>query len=145
MIVLSNWSDGHNHLYLYSFDKDHPGSATAKLEKQLTSGDFEVRAVYNVDFQDKHVDFASNEGNPLEQQLWWVSFDGERKQLSTGAGFHSGDFAPAGGAYVERQSARLDPPTLRLCQAAGKCNVFWTANSLAAYQLRAPRQLDSRR
>ena len=142
MIVLSNWTDGHNHLYLYSFDKDHPSSATAKLEKQLTSGDFEVRAVYNVDFEGKHVEFASNEGNPLEQQLWRVDFDGERKQLSAGPGFHTGDFAPAGGAYVDRQSARLDPPTLRLCQAAGKCNVFWQTRALEAYHLRASEQLE---
>ena len=42
-IVLTNWTDGHNHLYLYCYDKDHPGAATAKLERQLTSGDFEVR------------------------------------------------------------------------------------------------------
>ena len=70
MIVLTNWNDGHNHLYLYTFDKDHPGTATARLERQLTSGDFEVHEVYNVDFDDKRIDFASNEGNPLEQQLW---------------------------------------------------------------------------
>jgi dipeptidyl-peptidase-4 len=140
-IVLSNWNDGHNHLYLYSFDKEHLGSTTAKLEKQLTSGDFEVRAVYHVDFEGKYVDFASNEGDPLEQQLWRVSFDGDRKQLSTGAGFHSGDFAPAGGAFVDRQSARLNPPTLRLCLAADKCNVFWQTRALEALHLRAPEQL----
>jgi dipeptidyl-peptidase-4 len=141
-IVLTNWSDGHNHLYLYSFDKDHPGSATAKVEKQLTSGDFEVRAVYNVDFSDNHVDFASNEGNPLEQQLWRVNFSGEHKQLSAGVGFHTGNFAPAGGAFIDRQSARLEPPTLRLCEAADKCNVFWQTRALEAFHLRAPEQLE---
>ncbi len=80
-IVLTNWSDGHNHLYLYSFDKDHPGSATAKLERQLTSGDFEVGGVYSVDFHGKLIDYASNEGNPLEQQLWQVGFDGAAKAV----------------------------------------------------------------
>jgi dipeptidyl-peptidase-4 len=142
MIVLSNWTDGHNQLYLYSFDKEHPGSATAKLERKLTSGDFEVGEVYNVDFKDKQIDFASNEGNPLEQQLWGVGFNGERKQLSAGAGFHAGNFAPAGDAFVDRQSTRLDPPTLRLCQDAGKCNVFWQTRAMEAYHLRAPEQLE---
>jgi dipeptidyl-peptidase-4 len=141
-ILLSNWTDGHNHLYLYSFDKDRPGSATAKLEKQLTTGDFEVRAVYNVDFSDNRVDFASNEGNPLEQQLWRVSFGGERKQLSAGAGTHTGNFAPAGGAFIDRQSARLEPPTLRLCLSAEKCNVFWQTRALEAFHLRAPAQFE---
>jgi dipeptidyl-peptidase-4 len=141
-IVLSNWNDGHNHLYLYTFDKDHPGADKARQERQLTSGDFEVGEVYNVDFQAKHIEYASNEGNPLEQQLWRVGFDGQRKQLSTGAGFHTGNFAPAGGAYVDRQSSLLDPPTLRLCQTAGKCNVFWQTRAVESYHLRAPEQLE---
>ena len=142
MMVLCNWTDGHNHLYLYSFDKDHPGNATAKLEKQLTSGDFEVGEVYNVDFKNKRIQFASNEGNPLEQQLWVEGFDGQRKQLSSGAGFHTGDFAPTGAAFVDRQSARLDPPTLRLCPDADKCNVFWQTRALEPYHLRVPEQLE---
>ena len=141
-IVLSNWNDGHNHLYLYAFDKDHPGSATAKQERQLTSGDFEVGEVYGVDFRGKHIEFASNEGNPLDQQLWRVAFDGQRKQLSAGAGSHTGIFAPGGGGYVDSQSSRLEPPTLRLCQAAGKCNVFWQTRAVESYHLRAPEQLE---
>jgi len=37
-IVLTQWTDGHNHLYLYSYDQADPGAATAKLERQLTKG-----------------------------------------------------------------------------------------------------------
>ncbi len=77
-IVLTSWSDGHTHLYLYSYDKNKPLAADAKLVKQLTSGDFEVGKVYNVDPAHKVVDYASNEGNPLEQQVWQVDFDGDR-------------------------------------------------------------------
>lgn len=141
-IVLTNWSDGHNHLYLYSYDQHKPAAEAAKLEKQLTSGDFEVSGVYRVDFANKFVDYASNEGNLLEQQLWQVSFDGKRRQLSAGAGFHEGNFAPAGSGYVDTQSDRLDPPTLRLCASPGKCNVFWQTRALEAYGLRAPEQLE---
>jgi dipeptidyl-peptidase-4 len=142
MIVLANWADGHNHLYLYSFDRQHQGTTTAKLERQLTSGDFEVREVYNVDFQGKQIQYASNEGNPLEQQIWQVGFDGVRKTLSAGAGFHGASFAPAGDAFVDRQSARLDPPTLRLCATADKCNVFWQTRAMESYHLRAPEELE---
>jgi dipeptidyl-peptidase-4 len=140
-IVINSWSDGHNHLCLYSYDQANPASATAKLERQLTTGDFEVSEVLGVDYAGKLIRYASNEGNPLEQQLWQVSFAGERKQLSEGAGFHGGDFAPAGGAFVDRQSATLDPPTLRLCQEVGKCNVFWQTHALEPYHLRAPEKL----
>ncbi len=141
-IILTNWSDGHNHLYLYSYDQTNPGAATAKLERQLTKGDFEVGDVLGVDSAQKLIDIESNEGNPLEQQLWQVGFDGERKQLTAGAGFHSGSFAPTGGAFTDKQSTRLDPPTLRLCRAAGKCNVFWQTRALEPYHLRAPEQLE---
>jgi dipeptidyl-peptidase-4 len=141
-IVLSNWSDGHNHLYLYTYDKDHPGSATAKLDRQLSSGDFEDGEVYNVDFDHKRIQYASNEGNPLEQQIWQVGFDGDRTRLSTGAGFHTGNFSPAGSAFVDRQSARLEPTNLRICQAPGKCSVFWQTRALESYHLHPPEQLE---
>jgi dipeptidyl-peptidase-4 len=141
-IVLTNWSDGHNHLYLYSYDQANATAATAKLEKQLTAGSFEVGEVFGVDHAKKLVYFASNEGSVLEQQLWQVNFAGERKQLSAGAGFHAGNFAPAGGAFTDRQSSRLEPPTLRLCQAADKCNVFWQTRAVEPYHLRAPQQIE---
>ncbi|MGA7339103.1 MAG: alpha/beta fold hydrolase [Terracidiphilus sp.] len=141
-IVLSNWSDGHNHLYLYSYDRRNPMAAPAKLEKQLTSGDFEVSDVYRVDFENKFVDYASNEANVLEQQLWQVGFDGRRRQLSSGAGSHDGYFAPVGSGFVDKQSTRLDPPALRLCQSAQKCSVFWQTRALEPYRLRAPEPLE---
>jgi dipeptidyl-peptidase-4 len=141
-IVLTNWSDGHNHLYLYSYDQANPAASGAKLERQLTRGEFEVGDVLRVDLKDRLIDYISNEGNPLERQLWQVSFAGERKQLSAGAGRHEGNFAPAGGAFSDKQSTRLDPPTLSLCQAPGKCNVFWQTRALEPYRLRAPEQME---
>jgi dipeptidyl-peptidase 4 len=141
-IVLSNWTDGRNHLYLYTFDKSSPGTATAKLERQLTSGSFDVGEIYNVDFKRKQIEYASNEGNPLEQQLWRVDFDGKRAQIGQGAGFHTGNFSPDGSALVDRISTRLGSPILRLCQTTGKCNVFWQSRALEAYRLRAPEQLE---
>ena len=141
-IVLTNWSDGHNHLYLYSYDQADPAHATAKLERQLTQGGFEVDEVLRVDTAAKLVDYGSNEGSPLDQQLWQVSFAGERKQLSAGAGWHEGNFAPAGGAFVDKQSARMEPTTMRLCVGAGKCNVIWATRALEPYRLRAPEQME---
>ena len=141
-IVLTNWTSGHNQIYLYSYDQAHPLNAPAKLVRQLTSGDFEVGSVYRVDTRQKLIDYASNQGNVLEQQLWQVNFDGESRQISSGAGFHVGDFAPRGTAYTDRQSTLTDPPTLSLCAAPGHCNVFWQTHALDAYHLRAPRRLE---
>jgi dipeptidyl-peptidase 4 len=141
LIVLTNWNDGHNHLYLYSYESQDPLHTTAKLERQLTKGDFEVSEVYRVDAVKKLVDYASNEGNPLERHLWQVSFDGERKQLSTGPGNHDGNFAPSGGAFTDKQSSRLEPPKLLYCQSADKCSNVWQPHALEPYHLRAPEQI----
>ena len=98
-IVLTNWTDGHSHLYLYSYDQGSPTAAAAKLERQLTKGEFEVGSKLSVDVAAKVVHYVSNEGNPLEQQVWQVSFAGEKKQLSNEPGFHDANFAPSGGAF----------------------------------------------
>ena len=142
-IVLSQWTDGNNHIYLYAFDADGKGSANAKLVRQLTSGNFDVGEIYNVDFKRRQIEYASNEGNPLEQQLWRVDFEGKRTQLSQGAGSHTGNFSPDGSGLVDRASTRLSPPVLRLCQTGGKCNVFWQTRALEPYHLRAPEQLEA--
>src|SRR5208282_3342864 len=113
-IVLTSWSDGHSHIYLYRYDKSKPLVGDAKLDRQLTIGDFEVGDVYNVDTARKVVDYASNEGNPLEQQIWQVNFAGERKQLSAGAGFHQATFSPDGSAFTDKFSTRMTPPEMRV-------------------------------
>ena len=141
-IVLSDWTDGHNHLYLYSYDQADATAAPARLERQLTKGEFEVEDLLRVDHEAKLVYYSSSEGNLVEQQLWQVGFDGERKQLTTGAGYHKGNFAPVGGAFADEQSARLEPPSVSLCVAAGKCNVFWQTHALEAYHLIAPKQIE---
>jgi len=140
-IVLTDWSDGHNHLYLYNYDKADLSHAAAKLTRQLTQGNFEVTDVFRVDTSAGLVDYASNEGSQLDQQLWQVNFNCERKQLSSGAGTHTAIFAPVGDSFVERRSARMEPPTLKICGEPGKCNLLWATRALEPYHLRAPEQL----
>jgi dipeptidyl-peptidase-4 len=140
-LVINQWSDGHNHLYLYGYDKAHPGAAT--LLRQLTQGDFEVDEAYGLDPASKTVVYASSEGNPLGQQIWQVDFEGKRRQLSSGAGRHEGIFAPQGNAFVDKFSSHLTPPAEQLC-AADKCSVFWQSKSVESFHLRAPQTLTVR-
>jgi dipeptidyl-peptidase 4 len=137
-IVLTNWTDGHNHLYLYSFNQHQPLDAPAALEKQLTQGEFEVGDVSRVDFKEKFVDYASNEGNVKEQQLWQVTFDGKRVPLTTVPGSHSGSFSPSGSAFVDRHSTEMTPINVELCQGPGKCSVIFQPASLDQYRLHPP-------
>ena len=141
-IVLSNWADGHNHIYLYTYEKNKSG-APAKQERQLTSGSFDVGEIYNVDFARKQILFVSNEGNPLEQQLWSAGFDGKRTQLTNTPGVHTGNFSPNGSSFVDRHTTRVTPPVFRLCQTADRCNVFWQTRATEPYHLRAPEQLEA--
>jgi dipeptidyl-peptidase-4 len=157
-IVFTNWSDGHTHLYLYSYNSAVPLATDAKLEKQLTQGDFEVGDVYSVDPARKVVTYASNEGNPLEQQIWEVKFNGDRRQLSAGAGFHDAGFAPSGKTFADKYSTRATTPVIRICQAetenaeakvahadpasAQNCRVFWETHTLDSYELRLPQPLE---
>ena len=56
----TSWRDGHNHIYLYRFDKQNPLSGPAKMEAQLTHGDWEVESVDGVDAQQGVVYFSAN-------------------------------------------------------------------------------------
>jgi len=141
-ILLTNWSDGHNHIYLYAYDPHSANSTTAKLERQLTHGAFEVSGISTVDWNNKVVYFASNQGNVLEQQLWRVGFEGALQQVTQSPGYHEGQFADSGGMYVDRFSTRLAPPRLRLCHEDGRCKTFWSTRALEPYHLRSPEQIE---
>ncbi|MGA8041662.1 MAG: alpha/beta fold hydrolase [Terracidiphilus sp.] len=141
-IVLMQWTDGHNHIYLYSYDRAHPLATEAKLERQLTKGDFEVAKVYHVDTARKMVQYASNEGNVQGQQIWQVSFDGERKAITKEPGTHEATFGPHGEGYVDKFSTRMTAPQLSLCGATHTCHVFWETHALDPYKLRTPEPME---
>lgn len=140
-IVLSDWTDGHNHIYLYPYDQKNPTAAAAGTPKQLTHGDWDVTAISQLDGAKKLVFYASNEGNPLEQQLWEVNFDGEKKQLTNEPGFHEGNFSPKGTEFVDTFSTRMEPPRLSLCAVGGQCKEFWRTRALEQYKMHAPEDL----
>ena len=141
-IVLTSWTNGHNQIYLFAFDANHPErTSKAALVRQLTSGDFDVSKIYRVDHHEKLVDCASNEGDQLQQQIWQVNFDGKQTQLTSSPGSHSATFAPQIGAFVDKFSTRMHPPSLQLCVIGHTCRTFWQSSSLSNWNLHAPIQL----
>jgi dipeptidyl-peptidase-4 len=143
-LVLSDWKDGRNHIYLYSYNAASPMLASSTDPKQLTSGDFDVDGISVVDATHHTVFYASNEGDVQEQQLWQVDFDGKRKAITTEAGFHEGNFAPNGETFVDRFSTRTDPPRLSVCKTGGECKVFWSTRAIEPFHLRAPEHLETK-
>jgi dipeptidyl-peptidase-4 len=132
----SSWRDGHTHLYLYNFDKQNPLGAEAKLERQLTSGDFETLGVEAVDETAGTVFFSANKDDPRQRHIFSVKLDGAGMQaLTPEEGMHFGQFADGGKHYTETYTNALTPPQLKVCAVGGACNPVWEARSVADYGL----------
>lgn len=138
-VVLSSWRDGHTHIYVYGFNPQEPMSSDFQLERQLTSGDYEVSAIETIDPKTQMVYYVSNEGDPRQQQIWQIRLDGSgKKQISQQRGVHDSDFAPAGGWYVDTWSTTMNPPQVSVCHVQQGCHVFWQSRSIDEYALKAP-------
>jgi dipeptidyl-peptidase 4 len=139
----TSWRDGHTHLYLYSFDKHDPLGADAKLERQLTQGDFEVLSVNGIGEKDETVYFTCNKDDPRQQQLYSVKLDGTGLQrVSSTEGIHTTVFATDGEHYVDKSSSLTTEPAFSMCGPERSCLAFWQARSAEAYGIAAPRQLE---
>ncbi|WP_158944596.1 alpha/beta fold hydrolase [Granulicella sp. S190] len=130
--VISSWRDGHSHLYLYSFDEHHPLAADATLTRQLTQGDYEVEDVNSIDEKSGTVFYSSNEGSPLEDNLWSIKLDGTaRQQLTTGRGTHGVRTSPDGTHFTDYYSDAITPPVVSLCTVGQSCIPYWKSKPVA--------------
>lgn len=124
--LLTSWRDGHTHLYLYRFDEHNPLTADATLVRQITSGDYEVEDVESIDVNSETVFYTSNEGSPLENNLWSVKLDGGGKQkLTSGQGIHNTMISPDGLHFTDLTSNSTTPPVASLCVVGQSCSVIW--------------------
>jgi dipeptidyl-peptidase 4 len=138
----SSWRDGNTHLYLYTFDKENPLAADARVERQLTQGDFEVLGVESVDASAGVVYFSANKGDPREKQLYSIKLDGSSlARVSEDAGTHEVIFAPDSKRYLDTHSAVLTPPRLLACSPGGSCQRAWESHPVGEYGLAAPQFL----
>ena len=100
---------GFRHLYICKTD--------GTLEKQLTSGDWEVSAVLDID--SNRVVYQSTEASPLERQLYQVDFVGNRKRLSDGVGTHTVSVSPTGSYFMDDYSGLAQMPRSTLYKGDG--------------------------
>ena len=139
----SSWRDGTTQLYLYSFDKENPLAADAKLERQLTKGDFEVMGVESVDNSAGVVYFSCNKDDPRQRQLYSVKLDGsEMQRVSPADGTHRPLFADDSRHYVDDFSALMTPPRMSVCAVGGACHEVWHSRSVDEYSLIPPKFLE---
>ena len=139
-----SWRDGNMHLYLYSFDKQNPMATDAKLERQLTKGDFEVLSIEGVDEAAGSVFFSANKDDPRQLHIYSVQLDGSGfKALTTEEGMHFGNFSDDGKHYTHTFFGPQTVTTISLCAVSGTCKPVWKArDAIAGYGLRAPKYLE---
>jgi dipeptidyl-peptidase-4 len=132
------------HLYLYSFDKQNPMGADAKLERQLTQGNFEVMGIEGVDEAAGTVFFLANPGDPRQQHICSAKLDGTGlQQLTHEDGLYFGKFSEDGKHYEQTFMGPLTAPRMSLCAVGGACSPVWQArDEVAEYGLRAPKFLE---
>jgi dipeptidyl-peptidase-4 len=140
----TSWRDGHNHIYLYRFDKQEPLRTQAQVAEQLTKGDWEVESIDGVDEQNGIVYFSANEGDWRQKNEFAVGLNGQNFQRITKQnGTHFADFDPQNAKYfVDNFSALTTPPTMAVCTVADVCNTFWQPRSIDAYTLLTPQFVD---
>jgi dipeptidyl-peptidase-4 len=138
----SSWRDGNNHIYLYSFDPQNPFSREVTLDRQLTSGNYQVQEINAFDSASQSVFFTANAEDPRETQIYSVKLDGSGfHRVSPAPGTHSAMFSPNATRYVETFSSLLTPPQLSLCDVFGNCKTLWTSSKVTA-QLPLLRELE---
>jgi dipeptidyl-peptidase-4 len=132
----TSWRDGHTHIYLYSYDKTSPLASEATLERQLTSGDFEVLGIQSVDQNNDVVYFNCNKDDPRQQQIYSVKLDGsDLRRISKEDGFHDPTFADKSSAYIDNYSTAFTPNRFSVCDRAANCRVFAELRPVADYGL----------
>lgn len=139
----SSWRDGHTQLYLYSFNQSDPLADEAKLERQLTKGDFEVLKLDGVDEKAGTVFFTSNQGDPRQQQLYSVKLQGgEMTKLSRTEGVHESTFSDDARSYVDSASTAMTPTVVSACTVEANCKPVWSSKSLESFDLIPPKFLE---
>ncbi len=98
---------GWRHLYHYNRD--------GKLIRQLTSGEWEVRATYGLDPSDEFVYFSGTQASPITRDVYRVRLNGSGlTRLSATAGRHRPFFNPSHALYLDRWEDATTPPQVRL-------------------------------
>jgi dipeptidyl-peptidase-4 len=103
---------GWQHLYRYTAD--------GTLDRQVTTGSWELRTLHGVDEARGWAYFSATERSSIGGDVYRIHLDGSGlERLSTRAGTHRASFSPAFGFYVDVWSDVATPPQMRLHRADG--------------------------
>jgi dipeptidyl-peptidase-4 len=122
--------DGYNHLYLYNIN--------GTLIRQLTKGNWEVKAENGFDDKGERLFFHANEQSPVNQDFYSVNLkSGEMKRLTYGNGFHVCIVDAKGNYIIDNYSSAHTPREYNIINANSKkaMNIFKAENPIKDYKL----------
>jgi dipeptidyl-peptidase-4 len=131
---------GFRHAYHYRAD--------GTLVRPVTSGRWEVREVHGVDERNGWLYFSATERTAIAEDIYRIRLNGSGlERLSKSPGTHDPQFSPDLAYYLDRWSAVMTPPQVRLHRADGNEIRIVHANAVAAfaqYRLSTPEFLQVR-
>ncbi|GHS99325.1 peptidase S9 [Bacteroidia bacterium] len=104
--------DGFAHIYLYSM--------TGVLEKQITSGQWDVTKLYGFNPETKTVYYQSAEESPLRRSVYKVDAKGIKTRLSAQTGTNNADFSANFHYFVNTFSNTATPACISIHDEKGK-------------------------
>jgi dipeptidyl-peptidase-4 len=105
--------DGFRHVYHYDY--------LGNLKKQITSGNWDVTALYGTDAAARKVFYQSAEVSPLERRVYGIGLDGKNKQdLTPFEGWNEAEFSAGCRYFVHTRSTMATPPEYSIFDASGK-------------------------
>ena len=105
--------DGYSHIYLYGL--------SGSLQKQLTSGNFDVTSLYAVDSESGVVYYQAADESPLKRSIYKTSIDkGVTTKLSSNSGFNNAMFSNNAKFYVNHWSNTTTPKLTTMHDSSGK-------------------------
>ena len=108
--VMTSERNGFKHIYQYKLD--------GTLDRQITTGGWEVKDLVGYDEDEKQVYFTSAQDGPLERQFYKISTKGKKlTKLSEEAGVVSINMSPDYKYYIQNHSSASQPATITLHQA----------------------------
>lgn len=96
--------DGYSHIYLHT--------PTGVVQRQVTTGSWDVTALYGYDEATQTVYYESAEESPLRRSVYKIDSKGVKTKLSTLEGTNSADFSDNFAYYVNRYSNISTPVTI---------------------------------
>ncbi len=93
--------DGYSHIYLYS--------ATGVLQKQVTTGNWDVTRLIGYDEATKTTYYESAEESPLRRSVYKIDAKGTKTKLSSETGMNSASFSANFAYFVNRYSNANTP------------------------------------